>query len=81
MTKVPQDSRVYDIGKSLHADLAIMYFYRKKTAGWYSSDLFYLNVYVFDINKGRRIQSKADERSYKRIVEQALKEVIRESET
>lgn len=81
VTKVPQDSKIYATGKKLQADIALMYFYKSKTSGWYSMNLFYLDVYIFDINKRRRIELKADERTYKKMVGQALKDVIRDRGT
>jgi hypothetical protein len=76
--KRPVPDRVFDYMAELDADIGITYFYKKRMAGWYSDDLFTVDVYLFDGKHKRLHQRKGDERTYKDVARRMLREVAKD---
>lgn len=76
--KVPKESQVYDLVERLGADIALTYFFAPRTGGWYDSDLYLTEVYVFDLKHKRLFYDSGDESSYKLVTERLFEKLISE---
>jgi hypothetical protein len=52
-----------------------MYFYRKRVAGWYASELYVFDVYLIDVRRRQVYHRSGDERSLKKMTESVFENI------
>jgi hypothetical protein len=75
-TSTPRASEIYALRHYLDADVALMYFYKKRGAGRYQDELYSVDVYVFDLERQRMYRDRGDERSFKRATKRTLERLF-----
>jgi hypothetical protein len=71
----PVETNVYRLAEQIPADLALMYFYRKRVAGWYASELYVFDVYLIDVRRRQVHHRSGDERSLKKMTESVFENI------
>jgi hypothetical protein len=71
----PDLQLVYSLAEQIPADLALMYFYRKRVAGWYASELYVFDVYLIDVRRRQVHHRSGDERSLKKMTESVFENI------
>lgn len=74
----PKPDRVFDYLAEIDADIGLTYFYSPRSTGWGTSDLFFVDIYVFDRATTRLHQRKADDTNYKEVIRQMLRAVAQD---
>lgn len=71
----PIETNVYRLAEKIPADLVLMYFYRKRVAGWYSPELYVFDVYLIDVRRRQVHHRSGDELSVKKITESVFENI------
>ena len=79
--KQPRKPRVYAMANRLNADVALTFFHARRTADGYASDLYLVDVYVFDLQYKRMYHGSGDERHYKMAIENLFGQLIKDRKT
>jgi hypothetical protein len=75
----PNEANVYRLAERIPADLALMYFYRKRVAGWYSSELYLFDIYLIDVRRRQIHHGSGDELSLKNITKSVFANIPAET--
>ena len=78
--KVPRKFEVYAMADQLNADVALTYFFARRTADSYANDLYVVDAYVFDLEYERMYHGSGDERNYKEVIKRLFKQLIGDRE-
>jgi len=73
--KVPNRGKLLSTGRQLNADVALTFFQKKRTAGWYECDMYSVTVYLVDVAHDRVYTGKGDERNYRHVTAQLFDEL------
>jgi hypothetical protein len=80
LEKIPNKPAIYAIANEIDADSALTFFHAPRTADSYASDLYMVDVYVFDLTYGRMYNDRADERDYKKVTKKLFDDLITDRE-
>jgi len=76
--KLPRKSKVYALADKLDVEVALTYLYSPRRSGGSASDLYSVEVYVFDLEYERMYHERGHERNFKRVTEQLFRQLIRD---
>lgn len=65
--QVPKEEQIYSMSNQLNADAAFTYYFAPRSADSYASDLYIVDVYVFDLEYQRMYHGSGDERDFKEV--------------